>query len=130
MCTGLARQSQPTHPASPRAEGEDVQEGLLAEERAAEAAERAEFSGRETPTPAQAQTTTLATTQPSPIENLLHILTKGFAACASSLHAAVQWILSSGGGTQLTPEQLQQLDNMRGTLKDRFDKDNPEHQVR
>jgi hypothetical protein len=107
-------------------EDSDVQEGLLEEEREAEGAERADLqaaaSGSEPASTGPAQLTTL--------ESFILFITKGLAACATSLQACVQWIVTGSSSLPLTDEQLELVAKVRAVLKERFDRNNPEHQVR
>lgn len=98
---------------------------MLEGEREAEREERALQAATSSSAPANN-----ASAQLPALESFIQFITKRLAACATSLQACVQWIVSGGSSPQLTDEQLELLASIRTVLKDKFDKDNPEHQVR
>jgi hypothetical protein len=69
--------------------------------------------------------------QPSTIDMLIKLLSDGLSVCVTSLSTYLQWLFRGrASSSPLTEEQLSKLAQVRTLLKDRFQHDNPEHQVR
>ena len=65
------------------------------------------------------------------LHTLAALLHGGVDACLSSLGTVFHWIFRVvGRGSKLTAEQKAKIDQVRTLLKDKFEHDNPEHQVR
>lgn len=65
----------------------------------------------------------------NPFEHCVQLLTSGLNTAASSVGACVQWVLSGRSRAQLSEDEFRRLEAVRKLLRDKFDPENPTHQV-
>jgi hypothetical protein len=67
--------------------------------------------------------------QPNALEHLLRLVSSGLTSAAATIGACVQWIITGGSQEKLSAEELERVAVVRAMLRDKFDRDNPAHQV-